>query len=62
MAWMLAAILNFSAFRWVALPCPAEAKFKPSLRLLAAAKSSGRVLMFLDGDMTKTLDKEEIGA
>ena len=60
-ASIFAASLNFSAFRWVALPWPAEAKFMLPGLARAAASSSCSVLMFLDGDITSTLGVLEIG-
>ena len=60
-ASICAAILNFSALRWVALPWPAEAKFILPGLALALATSCGSVLMFLLGAITSTLGVEEIG-
>ena len=54
-ASIFAASLNFSAFRWVALPWPAEAKFMLPGLARAAASSSCKVLMFLAGEITSTL-------
>ena len=58
---MPAAILNFSAFRCVALPWPAEAKFMLPGLALAAASRAERVLIFFDGEITNTLGVEEMG-
>ena len=52
---MLAAILNFSAFKWVALPCPADAKFIAPGLARAATNRACNVLMFFDGAITSTL-------
>ena len=61
MAWMPAASRNFSAFRCVALPWPADAKFMlPGLALAAASKSC-KVLMPLLGEITKALGVELMG-
>ena len=49
-----AASLNFSAFRCVALPCPADAKFMLPGLARAAVSNSCSVLMFLDGAITST--------
>ena len=60
-ASILAAILNFSAFRWVALPWPAEAKLRLPGLARAVASSSCSVLMFFDGEITSALGSDEIG-
>lgn len=60
-AWILAASLNFSAFRWVALPWPAEAKFNCPGLARAWLSSSCTDLMFLDGAITSTFGVAEIG-
>ena len=53
--------MNFSAFRCVALPWPAEAKFIAPGLALAAVSSACRVLIFLDGEITSTLGVLLIG-
>jgi hypothetical protein len=60
-ASMLAASLNFSAFRCVALPWPAEAKLMLPGLALAAAISSFSVLMFFEGEITSAFGSEAIG-
>jgi hypothetical protein len=60
-ASIFAASLNFSAFRCVALPWPAEAKFMLPGLARAAASNCGSVLMFLPGEITSALGSDEMG-